>query len=419
VKLGEQPSPSLCVHGFRKETHAHKQKEIHCFPTSLSSFYYFEYNHRAMAAQILPLAQAKVVEAEHYVGPLVQPKLQNTMGQPAFIVLSNSNDLRLVQGRAFQEMFFCGAIPNIYQVADFNTMYQQVRGGKNWGEPVPLPVFFIEEKSADGCCSRDNCCRWNCEPHHPAFLKFYHATPPKPQDDLKCCCVTLYKRPDISHPMRELGAFMTLEKFGLCQRISGCFVCAECCQAEMRLHAGDVGDPNTDRPGYFREDTVVARSFVPIGGGGCTPTIMVMDRNNGQEIPAAVIEGPTCFGGMADYCCDTTFRISSRKGKSGDLGVIDKKVPRTCGDCCRAVCTPADTYDMHLTPQGRALPPHQKAALIGELVHLDYMFFENDKFPINCEKRGKKTYCNLTFCLCYLSGCLCPCTIRVPLGEDQ
>ena len=69
-----------------------------------------------MAAQILPLAQAKVVEAEHYVGPLVQPKLQNTMGQPAFIVLSNSNDLRLVQGRAFQEMFFCGAIPNIYMV---------------------------------------------------------------------------------------------------------------------------------------------------------------------------------------------------------------------------------------------------------------------------------------------------------------
>ena len=102
------------------------------------------------------------------------------------------------------------------------------------------------------------------------------------------------------------------------------------------------------------------------GGGGCTPTVNVMDRSAGvPEKQAAVIEGPHCFGGILDCCCDTSFKISRTKGKSGDLGRIVKKIPEGCDGWCRAACTTADTYDIELTDGGAmTMTPFEKALVL-------------------------------------------------------
>ena len=55
---------------------------------------------------------------------------------------------------------------------------------------------------------------------------------------------------------------MTLERFGLCQRIAGCFVCCECCQDEMRMHLGNVGQAG--QAGSLNEGTVIGRGIVPM-----------------------------------------------------------------------------------------------------------------------------------------------------------
>eukprot|EP00505_MAST-04D_sp_SCG-Rhode-Island_P003477 Stramenopile-MAST_4_protein_3477 len=373
----------------------------------------------------MQVGQVQVVEigkdknAGAYDGPIaVATSLQTIMDPASFNVLANSNNIRMKQGRALLEGFTGGAYPNIYVFSDFNSMYQQYRNGKPWKDPVPLPIFFVEEQYG-GCCSRDFWCRICCSPGHPSVLKFYHASPPMPQSPAKYCCIKCGERPDESRPLYDRGAFMTLERIGLCNRLPNCFVCSEVCRDEMRLHAGDVGKAN--QAGNLSQEDVLAYGKVPIGGGGCTPTVHVMDRSTGNEVQTAVIEGPMCFGGFMDCCVTTDFQVSREKGKSGDLGKIVKEVPVGCSEWCRAACTTADTYDLMLTEEGRMkLTPVQKAALIGEMVHLDYMFFERDQFPVTCEQRGKsdQTWISCMLCLCYCYGCLVPCCITVPLPEE-
>lgn len=156
---------------------------------------------------------------------------------------------------------------------------------------------------------------------------------------------------------------------------------------------------------------------MPIGGGGCTPTIDITQKVDGAAI--GVVEGPTCFGGCYDLCCDTHFTVSTVAGGAGDLAKITKIKPSGCSEWCKACCSTADTYHLDLMPGGQALVPEQKAMLIGEMVHLDAMFFENDKFPIECEKQGDTTWIHILCCLCYCYGCLCPIKCSIPLKEQQ
>jgi hypothetical protein len=357
-------------------------------------------------SQVIPVAKAYVIGNGKDATSSIE------LG--AATLLSNCNTLRLKQGRAVAEAFSCGAVPNIYTIADFNSMYQQQRNGKPWRDPVPLPIFFVEEEGGE-CCSNDFWCRVCCSPNHPVLLKFYHATPPQPQDSQQLWCIKCGERPDRSYPIKDRGAFLTVERPGLCQKWNGCFACNKCCQDEMRMHAGDVG--KVGDAGHLDDATLLAHGMVPKGGGGCTPTVNVMDRSMGEELqePSFVVEGPTFYGGMVDFCCDTSFKISRTKGKSGDLGRIVKKIPHgCCGDngYCRAICSTADTYDIILTQDGAtSLTPVQKAAVVSEAIHLDYMFFERDGFFLNFEQRGGNQVCTFTLCMCYLYGCTLPCQI--------
>ena len=167
-------------------------------------------------------------------------------------------------------------------------------------------------------------CRACCSPAQPALVKFYNATAPQTNPDTcfgKCKGKNTYGEVNAQN-----GAILTFEKNGNCGNCAqmgptNCWVCHEKCQSKAYYHIGDVpstlepkgcgpckcehwefpngapGLPETARPNLF------ARAEVPVGGGGCTPTINLMVRDqNGGESQFAVVEGPTFFGGCMDLC---------------------------------------------------------------------------------------------------------------------
>jgi hypothetical protein len=319
------------------------------------------------------------------------------------------------QGRAFLEGITGGIMPNLYTVSDMTYKYQPMRNGQPYGEPEGWPMFIVEEVSGD-CCSRDCWCRCCCNPQHPSITELYLSSGPRPQED---CCCGLCTQPDTADKIGD--PIMTYERLGCCSRFANCFVCCEQCQDEMRFHQG--GGLDVDRAGDNSTQAVTSVGKVPIGGGGCTPTVEVFKMaapgtvTTNDLTPAFLVEGPTCFGGLYDWCCDTSFFVSSAKGAKGDMATITKMKPHDCATCCRAMCTTADIYELQFPNQQVA--PDNKAIILGEMVHLDYMFFENDRFPITCEKQGDTTYITILFCLCYCYGCLCPIKCVIPLPENK
>ena len=215
---------------------------------------------------------------------------------------------------------------------------------------------------------------------------------------------------------------LTFEKGGNCDNCAqcgslNCFVCCAKCQSHAWMHNGDVpstyapkkiccstidhwefentpGLLDTPRPNAF------AHAVVPIRGGMCTPTVNVMERDQkGNEIEFAVVQGPTFFGGCMDLCCSTKFTVSRQGDKSADLALITKKNKDPgCMGLCVALCTPADTYNLDFAP-GHNLTPTQKAAIVGEMIHLDFLFFEagNGRNGLGWE-RGWERRCCFVFC---------------------
>jgi len=361
----------------------------------------------------------------------------------AWARLNAIKKVSMVQGNALGEALTGGIMPSKYYISDWNHKYQPYRNGKPFGDLRPYPLFAVEEEMSDFCCTKnafcgcftkDCMCRMCCSPRNPTLLRFYTAGPPIDPGPFQLCGQTMYEQDDVSH---KVGApFMTLERYGCCGRWPGVFVCCEQCQDEMRLHRGTPGSSNSadTMAGTLPYDTVLARSVVPIAGGGCTPTIEVFQRQaeNGllnELIPPgaaasdgeqmlAVVEGPSCFGGCKDLCTDTEFTLSSEAGGSADIGKFLKRKPASagCSDMCRACCSTADNYDLELTDRGALLTPEQKAVLIGEMVHLDLMFFESDQnlpVQVNCscdrDCEGCTVCVTCLACLMYCYGCLIPC----------
>jgi len=75
--------------------------------------------------------------------------------------------------------------------------------------------------------------------------------------------------------------------------------------------------------------------------------------------------------------------------------ITKKKPVSTCSEWCVSCCTPADTYLLRLSETGTAWAPEDKGMMLPSMIHLDYMFFENDKFPVTCEKQGDVYWCHI------------------------
>jgi len=65
------------------------------------------------------------------------------------------------------------------------------------------------------------------------------------------------------------------------------------------------------------------------------------------------------------------------------------------------------------------ITPLEKATLLGEAVHLDYMFFDQDNDFCRVEDTGGSIVVYINMCLCYCYGCLLPCELCIPIPKNQ
>lgn len=319
-------------------------------------------------------------------------------------------------GNVFWEAVSGGCVANTYMITD---------------RPSDTALFIMEENSS--CWMR--CC---CDPAQPALVKFYNVVFGGDRPEKKCCGILCSPARKMYNKQPGVGAVMTMEKPGMCSNFAqcgptNCCVLLACCQSEAWMHTGDVGSVRSDKgcgpckaahwdfptgePGFLDKTTAFSHAQVPMFGGCFTPTVNIMARTNGVEdtTPWAVVEGPTFFGGCMDLCCTTKFAVSKTKGKSADIAMITKKAPEGGCGLCVALCTPADTYLLDFNLETK-LSPQQKAAIIGEMVHLDFLFFEADQ-PI-CRTNNDDSVLFILCCTCYCMGALCPCECCIPLNKN-
>ena len=313
----------------------------------------------AATAEAIPVAYATLVQQSGVNLDFLMPLNR--------LIIKQQTDLfeTITQG--------CYEAPNAYMVFNADT-------GR--------PVFIVREISGD--CTR--CC---CAPTHAFSLQF------------------MAINPDGSPG----GILMTMERAGNscsnpCAKWLCCCNCSEFCSDGFRLHLGAVDHP--DGPGNFPNTNQIGWANQPSMGGGLTPTIQLMER---QELASfAIVEGPTCFGGCSELCCSAPFQISKGPAidlplKRGDSAKITKQKPNSLGAAMREALTDSDVYTMEFTDP--ALNPYQKATELAALFLVDYMFFERDNGM--CHQENGKTY--ITCFLCYCAGCIIPCNIT--FGKDE
>ena len=260
-----------------------------------------------MAVQQTP-AQAQVVAVGGGGG--------GAMDVNAFQNLANASSLEFKQGNVFWEAVSGGCAANSYMIRD--RLSADAHGKMT-------PVFIASEESSCWC-------RACCDPNQPAYVKFYNVANGGEKPAKKCCGLTISEAKTLYN--KSGGAVMTLEKPGCwknCAQMGAvnCFVCCSICQSEAFMHTGEIEsryDPQgcgpckvehwsfpQGGPGFAPKNRVFSHAQVPIFGGGCTPTVNIMARNGEMESPApppfAIVEGPTCFGGCMDLCCNTKLYV--------------------------------------------------------------------------------------------------------------
>ena len=167
----------------------------------------------------------------------------------------------------------------------------------------------------------------------------------------------------------------------------------------------------------------------------CVPIVAMGDvgtyqhgAGDNQQGQWGYAEGPQFFGGCLDLCTNTTFGINGGKTKSnknngfpgGERATIQKDKPQGCAGQCKAICSDLDNYK--ITINDSKMPPEHRAAVIGEAIHLDYLFFEQDRDFCAVEGDSNGGVCYLTLCTAYCRGALipivsCATKLRSPVFE--
>lgn len=334
----------------------------------------------------------------------------------------------LRQGNVSAEIVAGSCLPNTYIFGDADRQYT-IPDYKNPSlcsssktDTIGMPVFIVQEDSS--CCCR--CC---CPGSQPLYAKFYNSGGPPEAGNTVCGCIYTGHK----YSKAEGEPFMTLERDGCdltrkwlsCCGQRVCPACSMCCQEDMYIHGGDPSGKG--KPGSVGrvEGGHFSRLLMPCGGGGCHPQIDVMENTSrgppGSENTVAVVEGPTFMKGCLELICNTDFYFSSEKGKSGDLGKITRPKPEDCYNCLRMCCTNIDFYTVAFTDGYMKRPPEHKAAMLSSMVLLDYMFFEDDRPPCDCESTSdnKGVVIYITLCYMYFYGCEIPCRCCIVLhGQD-
>mmetsp|Transcript_40081 Transcript_40081/g.72200 ORF Transcript_40081/g.72200 Transcript_40081/m.72200 type:complete len:346 (-) Transcript_40081:137-1174(-) len=197
--------------------------------------------------------------------------------------------------------------------------------------------------------------------------------------------------------------------------------CGSCCAVfpictqEMTVYSGpDSGPPGGDGDAE-REIAYITQPFL---GGFLSPELNVMDRNgdgdDGEQIATIKANGICCIGGI---CCDQTFNVTSPDGEY--MGKIVKEAPEGIGDALKELATDSDNFTMYVP---KALDTKKKAAMLGALHLIDYMFFEQGgsaNVDLTSVMEGSCPEVTFKCCDLYCCGCVCPCTCTLGGGGDD
>lgn len=190
----------------------------------------------------------------------------------------------------------------------------------------------------------------------------------------------------------------------------GCCAFTDHCRGEIFMHNGKA----EGEPGSVDPSTRIGLIHQPVGGGGFTPTLEYFAGNTPGATPTAVVEGPTCFGGCSELCCDSSFVVSHSAGKSGDMGSIKHLRPRDIMSCLTELCTDSDRFSLDFDDSTSA---QERAGMLATTFLVDYTFFEMDQGMCHYDTANKA--CVFTCCLCYCYGCLIPCNVSIGTGGSN
>jgi len=274
---------------------------------------------------------------------------------------------------------------------------------------------IIKEESDD--ISR--CC---CKPHHSLYAKFFLVGSDAPE---------LKPGQTVDWSYQPAGSpFMTFEREGcdccfkgLCAKpCLGCCAFSDGCREIGTLHAGELTGRPGELHGQRERASLIGESIQPVGGGGFKPLMQMMDRADPNDASGktelfAATRGPCLIGGCAALCCDFPFGAAVadnnmfgdssalHRQNFGDFATITKIKPESFSQGMREVFTDSDIYDIKFI--NKTVTPQHKANVLAHMVHLDYMFFENDLDMCGSDNTG--FYINICSWFCY--GCVCPCRI--------
>ena len=138
----------------------------------------------------------------------------------------------------------------------------------------------------------------------------------------------------------------------------------------------------------------------PCGGGGCTPTLNIYDKPEGELL--STVTGPFLLGSL----CSTTFQVDHPK--LGNIATFEKKGVSDMTDLVKAMVSDADKFQMNFKV---STDNKLKAVMLGTLLFMDYVFFEGDQA---CGSTNPFTgEVNCVCCNMYCCGSTIPCGCKM------
>jgi len=228
------------------------------------------------------------------------------------------------------------------------------------------------------------------------------------------------------HYAKQPVAFTAIRDGTQCVPINGCFpgmclghlACFDCCLDGVTVVAGGTSEETSVDIGKVdsAQQGIIGSSKVPCLGGHCHPTLHLREGTN--DAPWAKLEGPMCFGGCSELCCDFSFPVSRFDSDShaGDIAELTKRAPRGIAAAAKEMFSDADVFTVSF--KDKNLTPEQKALILGNQLLVDYMFFERGEQD-KCGSLDDGSGFFINCCNCYFYGIVCPCKINIKTGSGS
>jgi len=147
---------------------------------------------------------------------------------------------------------------------------------------------------------------------------------------------------------------------------------------------------------------LVGRVQRPVCGGVFRPTLDIFDGNN---VKTGQVKGPMCC--ISPFCESAFQYYDLTQQETG------AKITREYPGCCKVCCTDMDDFEMKFAS---TQDEDARATMIGTMLLLDYMHFEDDKALEICTADA---WCKLKLGDLYCCGCTIPYNCKIPKNSSE